>query len=97
MAADLGSRLGHVHLGDGTGTSRDEHLIPGRGSQPCAELLQRLAAQGYAGAIVIEATTRRAATREEREADLAEALAFCRTHLAGGGQPQVHPGHTLAS
>lgn len=87
MARDLGNRLAHVHLGDGTGTSRDEHLIPGRGTQPCAALLEQLAAENYTGAVVIEATTRRAVTRDEREADLAEALAFCRTHLnPHGGQ-----------
>jgi sugar phosphate isomerase/epimerase len=97
MARDLGSRLGHVHLGDGTGAARDEHLIPGRGTQPCAQLLAQLAANGYGGSVVIEATTRRAATREEREADLAEALAFARAHLGdSGGTPPSDGGNTLA-
>ena len=36
----LGDRLAHVHLGDGTKPGLpDEHLVPGRGTQPCAELL----------------------------------------------------------
>ena len=37
MADELGGRLAHVHLADGTGVpNRDEHLVPGRGTQPCA-------------------------------------------------------------
>ena len=32
----LGDRLQHVHLADGSGSSKDEHLVPGRGGQPCA-------------------------------------------------------------
>ena len=36
MADELGDRLVHVHMADGTGINRDEHLVPGRGAQPCA-------------------------------------------------------------
>jgi sugar phosphate isomerase/epimerase len=82
MLRRLGERLAHVHLADGTGAARDEHLVPGRGSQPCAELLEHLAAVDYTGHIVLEVNTRRAASREEREHDLAEALAFTRLNLA---------------
>jgi sugar phosphate isomerase/epimerase len=82
MAADLGDRLAHVHLADGTGSARDEHLVPGRGTQPCDELLERLARDGWEGAIVLEVATRRAKSRMERETDLAEALAYTRLHLA---------------
>jgi sugar phosphate isomerase/epimerase len=86
MANDLGSRLAHVHLADGTGVSNgpvpDEHLVPGRGKQPCAELLRGLSATGYQGIVVAEVNTRRALTREGRLADLAETLAFAREHLA---------------
>jgi sugar phosphate isomerase/epimerase len=81
MAYDLGERLAHVHLADGSGSARDEHLIPGRGTQPCAEVLLDLAARGFDGTVVVEVSTRRAADRAEREADLAEALAFARRHL----------------
>jgi sugar phosphate isomerase/epimerase len=81
MADVMGSALAHVHLGDGTGESRDEHLVPGRGNQPCAQLLQSLAGRGFTGSIAVEVSTRRAASRAEREADLAEALAFARAHL----------------
>jgi sugar phosphate isomerase/epimerase len=82
MAARMGSGLAHVHLADGTGLARDEHLIPGRGDQKCGELLERLAAQSFDGAVIVEVSTRGAANREAREADLAEALAFARLHLA---------------
>ena len=43
----LGSKLRHVHLTDGSGSGRDEHLIPGRGNQGCAEALQHLARQRF--------------------------------------------------
>lgn len=82
MSMDLGDRLSHVHLADGTGAPRDEHLVPGRGTQQCAELLENLAVRGFAGTIAVEVSTRRAANRAERELDLAEALAFARLHLA---------------
>ena len=58
--------------------------MPGRGGQPCAELLERLVADGYRGTIVLEINTRRAASSEARESDLAEALAFTRLHLVSG-------------
>jgi sugar phosphate isomerase/epimerase len=81
MAHQLGDRLAHVHLGDGSGSARDEHLVPGRGTQPCAGLLEYLATNSYTGHVVLEVNTRRAASRAEREVDLAEALAFARWHL----------------
>ncbi len=87
MAHGLGERLTHVHLADGTGAARDEHLVPGRGNQQCAELLELLARQGFGGTIVVEVSTRKAANRAEREADLAEALAFARLHLAAPLKP----------
>jgi len=90
MAADLGDRLAHIHLTDGTGIlGKDEHLVPGRGNQPCAELLQGVAASlssarvasRFDGVVVVEISTRKAVSREEREHDLADSLAFARTHL----------------
>jgi len=82
MADQLGSRLAHVHLADGARPGLpDDHLVPGRGNQPCAQLLERLPALGYTGMVVLEVNTRRALTSEERNADLAESLAFARTHL----------------
>ena len=88
MADELGSRLAHVHMADGTAPGLpDEHLIPGRGTQPCAELLASLGSRGYDGMVVLEVNTRRAQTSEERRADLAEALDFTRQHLSGARRP----------
>jgi sugar phosphate isomerase/epimerase len=102
MASDLGNRLVHVHMADGTGvTNRDEHLVPGRGAQPCARLLEGLAADGYPGTVVLEVNTRRAISREARVADLAEALEFTRRHLGkpapvGDGRTDTGKGRTQA-
>ncbi len=88
MAKSLGSRLAHVHLGDGTKPGLpDEHLVPGRGTQPCAELLSWLVSTGYQGYVVLEVSTHRVSTLAERQADLAESLAFARRYLAGNGEP----------
>ena len=93
MADELGGRLAHVHLADGTGVpNRDEHLVPGRGSQPCAPLLHRLAAEDYQGLVVLEVKTFRAPTQEARYADLAEALEFTRVNLAAPGQAPARRG-----
>jgi len=83
MAEELGDRLAHVHMADGSGIpNRDEHLVPGRGTQPCGPVLEKLGADGYGGIVVLEVNTRRATTREARLADLSEALDFTRRHLA---------------
>jgi sugar phosphate isomerase/epimerase len=83
MTEELGDRLAHVHMADGTGVpNRDEHLVPGRGTQPCGPVLEKLGPDGYSGMVVLEVNTRRATTREARLADLSEALDFTRRHLA---------------
>jgi sugar phosphate isomerase/epimerase len=82
MASRMSHRLAHVHIADGLGGPRDEHLVPGRGNQPCGTLLETLARQGFDGTVVVEINTRRADSRADRESDLAEALAFTRLHLA---------------
>lgn len=89
MAEALGDRLRHVHLTDGTGSARDEHLVPGQGSQPCAALLELLATRGFSGSVVVEVNTRKASTKADRQADLAASLAFARLHLAA---PAARPG-----
>ncbi len=81
LADTMGSALNHVHLGDGTGERRDEHLVPGRGSQPCAELLDSLRGRGFTGSVAVEVATRKAPSRQVRLDDLGEALAFARRHL----------------
>ena len=80
MVDRLGPRLAHLHLADGTGSPRDEHLVPGRGTQPCGAVLEALAAAGWTGSVVVEVTTRKG-DETRRELDLAEALAFARLHL----------------
>lgn len=82
MAKSLNGRLRHVHMTDGTGSAKDEHLVPGRGRQPCAELLEHLATERFSGHIVVEINTRRAASRDARELDLVESLAFIRLNFA---------------
>ncbi len=90
MAKQLGDRLRHIHMTDGTGSAKDEHLVPGRGEQPVAELLEHLAGQDFAGHVVVEINTRRAGSREARELDLMESLAFVRLHFADAGE-QARP------
>jgi sugar phosphate isomerase/epimerase len=75
----MGAALRHVHLADGTGLPRDEHLVPGRGNQPCAELCESVA--NFDGQVIVEINTRKARTAQERAKDLAEALLFARLHL----------------
>jgi sugar phosphate isomerase/epimerase len=85
LAERMGERLVHVHLADGGGSARDEHLIPGRGDQPCAAVLADLACRGFPGHVVLEVNTRAAGTRARRAGELAEAARFARRHLAGSG------------
>ena len=81
MVQRMGPRLAHLHLADGSGAPRDEHLVPGRGSQPCAEVCRTLVDRGFTGTVVLEISTRRARTRAERRAALTEAMLFARLHL----------------
>lgn len=82
MAQRMGERLRHIHLTDGTGSAKDEHLVPGRGVMRAQAFLEHLAGQDFSGHVVLEINTRRAATRAEREADLRESLEFAREHLS---------------
>lgn len=93
MAYDLGDRLTHIHLADGSGSIKDEHLVPGRGTQRCDEVLELLARRGFTGAIVVEVVTRRSGSRSDRERDLAEALTFARLHFAA----PVEPSYTVSA
>lgn len=81
MAVQLGPRLRHVHLCDGSeGAGFDEHLPPGEGSQPIAETLAWLAETGWDGSIVAEVNTRRLRTEEERLDVLRATLDYARLH-----------------
>jgi sugar phosphate isomerase/epimerase len=81
LAERMGSGLTHVHLADGTVVPKDEHLVPGRGIEPCAELLEKLVNSDFAGQVVLEINTRRSPSAAQRSKDLAEALLFARFHL----------------
>ena len=75
----MGDRLAHVHLADGTRLGQGR--APGPGARHAA--LRRAAgaawrARGFDGQVVVEVNTGKATTAAEREADLAEALAFTR-------------------
>ena len=81
MAGRMGSGLAHLHLADGSGAYLDEHLVPGRGTQPAVEVCEMLAASDFAGHVILEVTTSGARTEAEREVLLRESLQFARTHL----------------
>jgi sugar phosphate isomerase/epimerase len=86
LATAMGDRLRHVHLCDGSGSLDDgkvfdEHLLPGRGSEPVAEVLEHLAASGWDGSVVAEVNTRKARTEQGKLELLSETLAFARDHL----------------
>ncbi|WP_420176928.1 sugar phosphate isomerase/epimerase family protein [Luteococcus sp. OSA5] len=76
-----GPRLRHVHITDGAGSLKDEHLLPGEGDQRAFEVLQKLAERAYQGHVVLEVNTRKADSRAEREEILAGCLADLRFHL----------------
>ncbi|MGN6406581.1 sugar phosphate isomerase/epimerase family protein [Sinomonas sp.] len=78
----LGQSLRHIHLTDGSGASfRDEHLLPGEGTQRVGECLQYLADSAFEGVVVAEISTRKAREVGEREQMLAKTLQFARHHL----------------
>lgn len=81
LAKAWGDRLAHVHVTDGLGSLKDEHLLPGEGDQQADKVLNHLATINFAGHVVLEANTRRAKSRHEREQMLAGSLEFIRQHL----------------
>ena len=91
LVRSWGDRLRHVHLTDGTGSAKDEHLVPGRGDQQAAKVLELLAERDFAGHVVLEVNSRKSETRAQREADLAESLAFARLYLSA----PVHPAYAV--
>lgn len=86
LAMAMGSRLSHVHLCDGSGSLDegkifDEHLLPGYGSEPVAEVLEYLRRQSWSGSVIAEVNTRKAGSEQERLGMLVETLGFARDHL----------------
>ena len=70
----LRDRVRHLHLSDSTSTRGDEHLPPGQGTLPLAELAACMMGDAFDGQIVLEVAVgrlpdgvRTAATRECRE------------------------------
>ncbi|WGD38151.1 sugar phosphate isomerase/epimerase [Lysinibacter sp. HNR] len=85
LMTTLGRRLKHIHLCDGSGSLDegkvfDEHLLPGKGNQPVAQVLAALAASGWSGNVVAEVNTRKAKTPEERLKMLIETREFAQQH-----------------
>lgn len=67
----LRDRIRHLHLSDSTSTRGDEHLPPGQGTLPLAELAAAMVADGFDGQVVLEVAVgrlpdgvRTAATRD---------------------------------
>ena len=89
MAADLGERLTHVHLADGTGLGARRAPHPrARACSRAPSCSSSWPAAGSRAPSVLEVSTRKAANRAEREVELAEALAFARLHLAAPLTPR---------
>ena len=97
LAKSWGSRLQHIHLTDGTGSRKDEHLMPGYGDQRAGETLTWVAENGFDGHVVLEVNSRKSGSRSRREAELAEALEFTREHLAAGTRTFAVDGSGVAS
>jgi sugar phosphate isomerase/epimerase len=87
LVAAWGERLAHVHLTDGNGSAKDEHLLPGAGNQRADEVLAELTRRGYGGHVVLEVNTNDL-DRAGREEAMDAALTFARTHLATVSEPR---------
>ncbi len=90
LLRQLQGRVQHIHLADGSYTPADQHLVPGRGTQPCGEVLQELARTDWSGDVVVEIQTRRAPSAKHVRADLADSLSFARAHLRAGAQARLN-------
>lgn len=77
----LGSRLAHVHLCDGLNNGKDEHLVPGLGTQRVSETMDYLRESNFDGVIAVEVSTRKAKGAGQKEEWLAQTLDFARKHL----------------
>lgn len=97
IATRYGDRLRHVHLCDGTapsprGAFLDEHLLPGDGEQPVAEVLELLRAADWSGSIVAEVHLPATGGDALRLAQLRASLAFAKRALASTGEnPKESP------
>jgi sugar phosphate isomerase/epimerase len=86
LAQAMGPRLRHVHLCDGTAAGErrphlDEHLVPGTGGQRVADVIQLLAARGWAGALIAEVHVPGARTTPQLAPALASTVQFARDQI----------------
>lgn len=81
LAERMGDGLAHLHLADGRGAAHDEHLVPGEGNQPCAQVCAALVDNGFSGHAVAEVNTQNVRTAAGRSAILQRTLAFAHRHL----------------
>lgn len=82
MIDNVGERLAHLHVTDGRGrTFKDEHLVPGDGGQPVAQILRTLAHRGWGGSIVVEISTGHTTVLEKKLPDIRRSLTFTRREL----------------
>ncbi|AMS05262.1 sugar phosphate isomerase/epimerase [Acidipropionibacterium acidipropionici] len=79
-----GRRLAHIHLTDGSGSFKDEHLLPGEGDQRSFEVVREAVAHGFNGDVVLEVNTRRFASRSDRQDALGHCLEGTRDAVAEG-------------
>lgn len=86
MAKQWGPRLRHVHLTDGAGLRRDEHLLPGEGTQDVWGLMDYLTTSDFDGHVVLEVNTRKAGSHAERTRILAEVANNTRAHLTAASE-----------
>lgn len=85
---DLGTRLAHVHLCDGLDNGKDEHLVPGLGTQRVSESLQYLHESEWEGVIAVEVSTRKAKNAGQKEEWLGNTLQFAREHFNVSKDPK---------
>jgi sugar phosphate isomerase/epimerase len=89
LAREWGERLSHVHLCDGTSPKEnfhlfDEHLLPGKGTQPVGETLELLAQTGFRGHVIAEVSTAKAHSDDQRVQMVKSSLDFARYYMAVG-------------
>jgi sugar phosphate isomerase/epimerase len=85
-AMAMGDKLRHIHLCDGIrsvdeGNSHDEHLVPGRGTQPVAETLRYLAERGFTGHVIAEISLHKIRNHRTRLDMMIETAAFAKEYL----------------
>lgn len=94
LAREWGSRLSHIHLCDGTSPKEnfhlfDEHLLPGKGTQPVADTLEFVASNGFRGHVIAEVSTKGATSDSQRIRMVKSALDYARYFLAVGREQRM--------